>query len=301
MIFKIVRWTINLTCLTMSISMSIYFFQALLDNSMYQIALIPIVIILEILAQYILSKARFFKRYKEKRTQAFGLFFLYIWYLLVFALFSGVSFFIGESAKVEKVDQLFAFSQNMNMEKWNNNNALLATLNAQLITEAKTGYGPRSRSIMQEIKQVKEEQLELEKLFNSQPIQMAGDEEVEAESSKKVHVNVFTEVARVFGMSPNFLKRFVFGTIVLFIYLGLALTNWNFRFCLTCGNIIRGSSNRLYCSTRCRREGGEVKQKKEALYNHTQIIPEVRLADRPAPILRSSSFAGYEKSNIYGG
>ena len=223
MAHKVIRYTINLICLTLSISLTIYFFSSLSDNQLFRLAVVPATIIIECLAQLILSLARYRLRQRALH-RALPLFICYAWYLIVFALFSGISFFVTEIAVTEKLERDVTFSRGVTEERWEQNNSLIETLNRQLETEAETGFGPRSRAIMEEINRLREEQREMEAEFASQATRNVEDEGAVAK------ISTFSAVAGVFRLSPSFLKVFVFGTIVMFIYIGLTLTNWDIDF-----------------------------------------------------------------------
>lgn len=254
LLHRIFRYIINAVCLTTSISLTIYFFSSLSDNKVFQVAIIPIVITLESLAQYLLSFARW-NWSNKRRIKACILFLVYGQYLLVFALFSGLSFFVAEIDTRETIASRVVFAETKAQEKYNQNTALIDTLNRQLLTEAETGFGTRSKGIMEEIDKLKQEQKELLEKFQKSIIPEAV-------------TNVFTAMGKVLHMSADLLKIIVFATVILLIYVGLVVTSWNLKFtvsneaenatdqnldtCPICGKTFPPKTNKIYCSPKCR-------------------------------------------------
>ena len=134
----------------------------------------------------------------------------YVWYLVVFALFSGMSYFVDELAGKEQAIARVAFQQQVNREKWAQNQALLDTHKKQLEFEAATGRGKNTREIEAKIEVLKAEQTILEASF---------------EVVEELEVDTFSALGELYGIAPEKLKLFVFSTAVAFIYLGLMLTN----------------------------------------------------------------------------
>lgn len=256
LLHKIARYIINFVCLSISITLTIYFFFGLSENLIFRFAVIPAVIVIECLCQYILSLGRFMLKNK-KFIRAALLIIAYVWYLVVFALFSGMSYFNTEIAAKEKAASKIVFAESTERQKWEQNNILIESLNKQLLTESKTGYGSRSKEVMEQIGQLKAEQAELEAKFRQ--VTTSPQQEI---------VDVFGALADTFGLPANTLKIFVFGTVIMFIYLGLTLTNWEIDFnvsdegenatnqnldaCPICGKTFPPKTNKIYCSPKCR-------------------------------------------------
>ncbi|MGE5607174.1 MAG: hypothetical protein ACM3YE_15975 [Bacteroidota bacterium] len=261
------RFLINIVCLALSTSLIIHFLYNLSDDPIYRIAVFPAVIVIELLAQYVLSMGRFYLK-KKKYITGGALILCFVWYLVSFALFSALAYFNTEIAAQEQILVKTAFTEDINRQKWQQNNILIESLNKQLLTEAKSGYGSRSVEIMKQIEKLKNEQKELSQRF-----------EKGATEPGKLPVDMFGSLAALFRFPVNLLKIFVFGTLVLFIYLGLTLTNWDIHFsvsddrenatnqkmdtCPVCGKPFPPKTGKIYCTDKCRLKAFRINKEAE--------------------------------------
>lgn len=206
----VIKRIIWFVCLTISIGFTIQFFYKYSGDPVFRGVVVAVVITVENLAQHIWGLALIAWRSRQ-HLRAVLLSGTYAWYLIVFALLSGMSYFVDELAGKEVAMEQVAFQQQVNRQKWSQNADIIGSLNKQLSTEADTGFGARSRAIMDEIARLQAEQAALEASFEV--------------AETEVEIDTFAALAELFGIPAEKLKLFVFGTAVMFIYLGLMLTN----------------------------------------------------------------------------
>lgn len=219
LVHKIIRYTINLACLTISTGLIIKFLQSLSNDPIYMVAVVPLSILVEVLAQLSLSKGLF--NWKNHHKIASVVFLaMFTLYLICFAMLSAIAFFNAEIMAQESAGERVKFAESAERDKWASNNQLIASLNKQLETESKTGYGDRSTAIMEQIAKLKTEQKELESKFNR-------------DSTTQKLIDTFSELALTIGIPANILKIIVFGTLILFIYYGSIVTSWEIDFGVT--------------------------------------------------------------------
>lgn len=205
-VIKRIVWVV---CLTISIGFTIQFFYSFSEDSFFRAVVVAVVIAVEGFAQYVWGLA--LAAWKNLQFKAVFLTLAYALYLVVFAFLSGLSYFVDELAVKEQGMEQAAFQQQVNRQKWEQNNKLLDTYNKQLEFEAATGRGRNSKEIEAKIEALKAEQSILEASFEV--------------AETEVEVDTFAALAELFGIPAEKLKLFVFGTAVMFIYLGLMLTN----------------------------------------------------------------------------
>ena len=154
----------------------------------------------------------------QYRTQALFLFVIYAIYVGVYAGPSAIGFFSVEINAQEAAANKMEETDQMNRDRITQINETLAVLNQQLATEATTGYGKRSETIMNRVDKLTQERKKLQNTLVKV-----------SKSSGKVPKNVFGSLAKVFSIPENILKVLIFGTSVLMLYLGLVLTSWNIQ------------------------------------------------------------------------
>ena len=113
-VIKRIIWGV---CLIISIGFTIQFFHSFSEDSVFRGVVIVVVIAVENLAQYIWSLAVMAWRCRQY-LRAVLFTGTYIWYLVVFALFSGMAYFVDELAGKEQVMEQTAFQQQVNRQKW---------------------------------------------------------------------------------------------------------------------------------------------------------------------------------------
>jgi hypothetical protein len=219
---RTMKLTINLIFLSISIFLSTYFMVQLTDNYYIRVGIAVFAIGLEAAMQYVLALGKaYFKRYGWAKLQAMILFVCYALYILIYNIPLAIGFFATEidtqeqaAAKVEMVDTI-------NRQKLLQINQTIDNLNRQLAAESKTGYGARSKAIMEQLDKLSVEQFKLQKSFS----------ETSGQTSKtlKVQKNVFGSLGKVLGVPANFLKVVIFGTSIAMLCLILIITSWDIK------------------------------------------------------------------------
>lgn len=229
------KQAINLIFLGLSCAMSIYFLSQITTNILVKGIIIVFVIVYEVTMQYILSlgKAKWQKGGVGPILTAALYFFFYSIYVFVYALPSALGFFVAEIAVQEEAAAAVVMEKSVLEEQFAINQQTITALNRQLEHEAETGYGARSRAIMEQLTRLREEQKEIqEKLFGGVVDKSFGKESSGTlQTSRKVSKDAFkalTEVLNSFiPITENLLKMIVFSTTILMLYLGLILTAWD--------------------------------------------------------------------------
>jgi hypothetical protein len=219
---KSMKLTINLIFLSISIFLSTYFMVQLTDNPFIRAGIAVFAIGLEAAMQYVLALGKaHFKRYGWAKLQALILFTCYALYILIYNIPSAIGFFVMEidtqeqaAAKVEIVDTI-------NRQKLSQINQTIDNLNKQLEREADTGYGERSKAVMEQLDKLSNEQFRLQESFS----------ETSGQTSKtlKVSKNVFGSLGKVMGVPANLLKVVIFGTSIAMLCLILIITSWDVK------------------------------------------------------------------------
>lgn len=215
LIHRIFRYTIYAICLIISTSLIMYFLWNLSNNRIYHYGVPVGVIAIESLAQYFLSLGK--GKVKAKRyLQGIFLISIYAFYVLLFGVLSAIGFFAAEIssniAATTKAQQIDSIDQ----KRIKQIDDLIASLNLQMTTEAKTGFGRNSQAILAEIKRLKAEQTALIDQMNKESKQdIAGP------------VDAFSALAKMFRFDANTLAIIIFGSLCLFVYTGLTVCNPN--------------------------------------------------------------------------
>jgi hypothetical protein len=108
--------------------------------------------------------------------------------------------------------------ETINRQKLLQINQTIDNLNRQLVSESKTGYGARSKDIMEQLDKLSAEQSELQKSFSETSGKVL-----------KVSKNVFGSLGKVLGVPTNFLKVVIFGTSIAMLCLILIITSWDIK------------------------------------------------------------------------
>jgi hypothetical protein len=219
---KSMKLTINLIFLSISIFLSTYFMVQLTDNPFIRVGIAVFAIGLEAAMQYVLALGKaHFKRYGWAKLQALILFTCYALYILIYNIPSAIGFFVMEidtqeqaAAKVEIVDTI-------NRQRLEQIGKTIDNLNRQLEREADTGYGERSKAVIEQLSKLSEEQAKLRESFS----------ETYGETSEtlKVKKNVFGSLEKVLKVPANLLKVVIFGTSIAMLCLILIITSWDVK------------------------------------------------------------------------
>jgi hypothetical protein len=219
---KSMKLTINLIFLSISIFLSTYFMVQLTDNPFIRAGIAVFAIGLEAAMQYVLALGKaYFKRYGWAKLQAMILFFCYALYILIYNIPSAIGFFVTEIDVQEQASSRMEIVETINRQKLTQINQTIDNLNRQLASESKTGYGARSKAIMEQLGKLSTEQSNLQKSFS----------ETSGQTSKtlKVSKNVFGSLGKVLGVSANLLKVVIFGTSIAMLCLILIITSWDVK------------------------------------------------------------------------
>lgn len=209
---------INLTFLALSCFLIVYFLIQLTPNPIIKTGIILFAVILEVFMQYLLSTGR--SRWGEKhRHQACVLFFFYGLYVLVYAVPSATGFFMAEINAQEERWARAEVIQSTSKQRLAQIAATINNLNAQLLTESKSGYGQRSQLIMDEMKRLTTEEISLQRQFETVP-----------QSQKAVTKDLFKVMGDLYKIPGNVLKLLIFSISVLMVYVGLVMTSWDLSF-----------------------------------------------------------------------
>jgi hypothetical protein len=192
---KSMKLTINLIFLSISIFLSTYFMVQLTDNPYIRAGIAVFAIGLEAAMQYVLALGKaYFKRYGWAKLQALILFACYALYILIYNIPSAVGFFVMEIDTQEQAATKVEMVETINRQKLLQINQTIDNLNRQLASESKTGYGARSKDIMEQLDKLSAEQSELQKSF----LETSG-------KVLKVSKNVFGSLAMM--IANNGLKK----------------------------------------------------------------------------------------------
>lgn len=208
---------INLTFLTLSSFLIVYFLIQLTDNPYFKVGFGLFAIILEVFMQYLLATGR--GKWKiGLKYQAGILFFCYALYVLVYAVPSATGFFMAEINKQEQMSARMEIVDDTSKQRLGQINSTIINLNAQLATESKSGYGKKSQLIMDEIKKLTAEQTSLQSQFQNTAV-------VNTPNTK----DLFKILGDVFKIPGSIFKIIIFGISVLMVYVGLIITSWDIQ------------------------------------------------------------------------
>jgi hypothetical protein len=217
---KSMKLTINLVFLSISIFLSTYFMVQLTDNPFIRAGIAVFAIGLEAAMQYVLALGKaYFKRCRWAKLQALILFTCYAVYILIYNIPSAIGFFVMEIDTQEQAAAKVEMVETINRQRLEQIDKTINNLNRQLAWEADTGYGARSKAIMEQLDKLSVEQLKLQKSFS----------ETSGKTSKtlKVQKNVFGSLEKVLKVPANLLKVVIFGTSIAMLCLILIITSWD--------------------------------------------------------------------------
>lgn len=146
-------------------------------------------------------------------AKAFFLFSFYLAYIFVWAMPSAIGFFAAEVSHKAEIRQKANTIYQAKQARLNQISGTLAALNAQLNTEAGTGYGRNSREVAERIDKLSEEQKNLLESLENLP-----------EVSENVS-GTFAALEKVYGIPSGKLIMYLFGACVAMLYLGMVLTS----------------------------------------------------------------------------
>jgi hypothetical protein len=216
---KTMKPTINLIFLSISIFLSTYFMVQLTDNPFIRAGIAVFAIGLEAAMQYVLALGKaYFKRYGWAKVQALILFSCYALYILIYNIPSAIGFFVMEIDTQEQAVAKVEMVETINRQKLFQINQTIDNLNRQLEREADTGYGVRSKAIMEQLDKLSTEQSNLQKSFSETSGKVL-----------KVSKNVFRSLEKVLGVPANLLKVVIFGTSIAMLCLILIITSWDIK------------------------------------------------------------------------
>lgn len=270
---------INLTFLTLSSFLIVYFLIQLTSNPAIKVGISIFAVILEVFMQFLLGTGR--ARWKNgRRFRACALFFAYGLYVIVYAVPSATGFFMAEISAQEELSARAGLVEDTDRQRLTQINSTIKNLNAQLEAESKSGYGQRSQMIMDELKELTKEQATIQKHFKASPPPKAA-----------VSKDLFQVMGDVFGIPGNVFKLLIFSISVLMVYVGLIMTSWDLSslqeetaietanetkietpetdanqkaFCPVCGKRFPYKKEKTYCSSYCRLKAYRQKEVQDA-------------------------------------
>lgn len=185
----------------------------LTNDSYIRIGLGIFVLNLEVAMQYILALGKF--KFKKDKVQATLLFFCYFLYIVIYNIPSGAGFFLAEMDIQNEVyykNQAIERQYEIRLEEIR---VTMEKLNLQLETEAKTGFGNRSKNIIEQMDKLSKER---EKLFEALS---------EVPEVQEVAKNPFQSLSEVLDIRSNILAAIVFSTSMLLLCVILIITSWD--------------------------------------------------------------------------
>jgi hypothetical protein len=206
----------NILFLIISCFLIVYFLIQLTDNPYIKIGIAVFAVGLDIFMQYVLALARVRAKQKGHRFKAGILFICYALYVLVYAIPSAVGFFSVEISAQESVVNRAESVDTINRDRITQIGAIIENLNLQLEKEADTGYGARSKAIMDRIDKLSAEQRELQNKLSSKPKTNAPQSRL-----------AFRDLAKITGISERILMLIIFGISTAMLYVGLIITSWD--------------------------------------------------------------------------
>lgn len=211
---KWIKRLVNMIFLTFSCALIVYFLIQVTANPIIKWCVGIFAVSLDIFAQYLLALGR--HKHKQHDHSAYWLFALYAVYVLVYAVPSAVGFFMVELDQQDQIASTVELNRQINMDRLKQVSNSINTLNLQLLTESKTGYGKNSQKIMSELKQLENEQKGLQIDLKSSP-----------KSLQATAKNVFKCLSKPFGLPEGLVTVFIFTACVISLYVGLILTSWD--------------------------------------------------------------------------
>lgn len=194
----------------------IYELTGITDNPILKAGFFVGAIVIELIIQLTLALGLSYIRLKGIANRLGGLICLglFAWYVLIFAVLAGVDFFSAELSASTAVYQTAETSRDLTQQRIQRIDETIATLNQQLTTEARTGYGPQSQALMAQVEKLSAEQRELTATL--------------AETSKIAggHKRRFQSLSVAFGRPEEHFIILNVGTLVLILYVGQILTAW---------------------------------------------------------------------------
>jgi hypothetical protein len=185
-----------------------------------------VLITLDVAVQWVLGLSKAYWKAKYIRFHHFKailLILVWFWYVVVFAVPTATGYFMNTFNFQKQQVTIIEDSYKRYKSNYEKNEQTINALNAQLLTESKTGFRANSKDVMKELNKAKAEQATLEIL-----LQNSGKEKVEvsqsSDQSLKTISNFLVKINKVF--TEEFLTLLAYLSVVAMIYLFLALTAW---------------------------------------------------------------------------
>ena len=268
---KLLRAIINPITIAMTSFLVIYELTAITEDPVFKVGLFLSAVTIEIIIQYDLALGLAYLRLAGFKNKLKGciLLLFFSWYVVVFAILAGIGFFNAELSASVTAHQTAETGKNLTIHRIRQISDTIGILNKQLEMEAKTGYGPRSKMLVEQIDRLSSEQGELTTSLSK------GQEKV------KTLKNMFRGLSEVFGWSEEGFKILIFGTLIVILYLGQIITAWrveipvsvtsaspvvtnaimeHMAMCQYCGDPFPARHNKKYCSDKCRQAAFRAKR-----------------------------------------
>lgn len=164
---------VNISFLTLSISLSGYFLFYMSPNPAVKIMAIVFAIMYELGNRYIIAAGR--TAWKNKRIFNALLLFVFYGVYIVYNILSGAGFFIAEISTQDRMAAKAEIVETANQQKLTQLNRTIDTLNRALEVEVETSYRSRSETITAELRQREVERENLLKEMASIPAEKAEE------------------------------------------------------------------------------------------------------------------------------
>lgn len=189
---------VNTTFLALSISLSGYFLFFLSKSPTVKVIALIFAVMYELANKYIMALAR--TTWKSRRYLSALLLFLFYGVYIVYNVLSGAGFFITEIATQDRAAAQAEMIQAANVEKLDQINRNIDTLNRALEVEVETSYRSRSAAISAELKEREAERDGLLEKLATAPIEKAEEKNPFRDLSAALGVPMHRLVAAVWCM-----------------------------------------------------------------------------------------------------
>lgn len=194
----------------------VWFMMGFAEDSGGKVVCASIGVCIEIIAQIIYYYGRKLLR-TLKPLPIIGaviLFIIYLAYIGIFSVPSAITYFATTTAYYEQQNERQLYNIDQTKERLKQVNKRIETLNRYLDAESKTGYGSRSKEVMNQLSQLTIEQEKLTSKLQKTSL-----------TKKSIEKDRFGLLGMIYGIPGNRVMIFIFGAAVFMIYLGLIVTS----------------------------------------------------------------------------
>lgn len=219
--------TLNTIFLTFSCLLIIVSYTRGIKDILTKIGAIIVLATLDIAMQWILGLAKAYWKAKYitlHKTKCIVLIIMWLWYITVFAIPTGVGFF-KHNLSVQKTQITSIINSHTRYNDiYEQNKKTIENLQAQLELESKSIHGKRSETLTSKIAKLEEKQTELNEKLNKNEKENEKVSQVTDQSFKEISDVLITINSK---FTDEFLMLLACFSAVAMIYLFLALTAWD--------------------------------------------------------------------------